>query len=695
MFQAALGMVMPSLSQFIHPAPASLVSSVPTLWLEDCLAGAEDRLVLVDANHTPIRVLPLHHLLSIVEEWTSSRSPIQEDASETPSSSDRDLINLALVGYPPLAIAVVSISLPIETIVQMVAAAPETCWVVVDQHQRYLGLLDTPRLLAAVVTEQFSAPVPLEARSTLELIDVEPLIQTQHPIVQSNTALLTYLGHELKTPLTSLLGLSSLLRTERLGTLNTRQARYVSLIQQHCRRLAAWVNTLIDLGRVDSGTLRLVPHVVDLSAIWQEAYRQAALRIGHEGDTTPDLPPLLDHDTTPVTLVADPPRLQQMLTSLMQTALANRTKTSSENSEFPIKLEVWDNWIAFISHELDEALCLEHLSQADLALPFPATPAASTPISTEMGHWLEWLLVRKLAQLHGGDLVLMAHSYHGVCPTLVLPKIPAPTPVSNSRFVLFVTPAQLEPIKTLQQQAAYLNYRLLVTHQAKDAVDIATSITLFAILVMIEGPQSIGTLTYLKNNLETSASLVIALVPPQWSSFLGNLPADRELLWPAGTLENVLLQPPASAPAPNRLTILYLKQTTREAADAHTAQMAMLRLPHIFHDFGCRVLEVDDLEQAALLQRVWNPDVAVLDPAIVNPMGYLQTLVRSSALTSLPLITLTVSATQAAHRFDSLIVFPCLVGETPWDTVETSDRMAAWLIQVLQVAAARKSEGLL
>ena len=34
------------------------------------------------------------------------------------------------------------------------------------------------------------------------------------------------------------------------------------------------------------------------------------------------------------------------------------------------------------------------------------------------------------------------------------------------------------------------------------------------------------------------------------------------------------------------------------------------------HEFGRRVLEVDDVEQASLLNRVWQPDVAVLDPAI-------------------------------------------------------------------------------
>ena len=84
---------------------------------------------------------------------------------------------------------------------------------------------------------------------------------------------------------------------------------------------------------------------------------------------------------------------------------------------------------------------------------------------------------------------------------------------------------------------------------------------------------------------------------------------------------------------------------------------------------------------------MWRPDVAVLDPAIADPQRYLQTLSQLSELTSLPLITLTMGATQAAHEIAQLSVFPCLVAETVWHTPESVERMSAWLVQVLQLAA--------
>lgn len=682
-------MVIPRLAHFINPAPKSFVSNAPPLWLEHCLAGGTEFLVLVDHKDFPVRVLLLHHLLSIVEEWTASTPT----TSVSPTAPARDSFEEPLFSvYTQVTLSLISIRQSSETAAQMIAAAPSTCWVVVDQQQRYVGLLDKTRLLALALME---SPAPAEFFAEAALVsgpadekDHQYQLFSEQQLSESNTALLTYLGHELKTPLTSLLGLSSLLSTERIGPLNPRQSRYVGLIQQHCRRLTVWVNTLIDLGRVESGTLKLVPQMVNLSALWEEAYRQAALRIGQEKNPKSMLPPLLNSEELSFLLVADPSRLQQMLACLMQPGLATQSSVgeATQATEPPLRLEVWDNWIAFISQELEEDLCLDLLSQTTFRMPFPATSPA-TPLTAENGHWLEWLLVRKLAQLHGGEIVLMGHPHYGVCPVLLMPITPAYPLAKKTPFVLCVAPAQVEKIKLLQQQTTQLNHRLLITHSVRDAVEISKHISLVAIAVFVEGPHSVRHLSYLQNQLPPSDQLTIALVSPQRSSLLGDLPADRELLWPGDSLGSVLLQPPAAVPPPNRLTVLYLKTATEAIDPVGQHAVQHLRLPGLFHDFGCRVLEVDDLEQAALLRRVWKPNVAVIAPDVTDPAAYLHTLSRLPDLRSLPIITLTMTATQAGHHIESLKVFPCLVGETPWDTPDARDRMATWLIQVLQAAA--------
>lgn len=660
-------MVLPPLAEFILYIPASSIASDPGRWLEDCLIHGSDYLVLVDNQNLPIRALTLRGLLNILD--VSSAPPI---VSQHPKNirEPRRPLKEADLSQSSVEIGVVYVTSSVAAAARMVAAAPHLCWVVLNSRQQYRGLLDKTRLLASAFADSIDD-------SKQELDDA---IASEIKVSQSNTALLTYLGHELKTPLTSLLGLSSLLKIGGLGELSPRQNRYIGLIQQHCRRLANWVNVLIDLGRIESGTLKLVPQMVNLAEIWQDAHRQAVLRIGHEEALAHPLPPEFQESANSVTLVADPNRLQQMLSCLMQTALV--TQSDLANPQLPLELNLWDDWLTFAVKGLAEFLSLEKLSQTAFALPFPTTPIPSTPISAEMGHWLEWLLVRKLAQYHRGELVLTVNQDIEICPTLLLPKTPAPASARNSRFLLLVAPLNFDSLQTLWRQSHQLKYRLLITQHIKDALEIQSYLPLSAILVLIQSgsDDAIEELQTLKSATQGSESLLVALVPPSQSALLGELPVDRELLWPTDRLGTVLLQPPQVVPSPNRLTILYLRSAEPE-------QDGNQKFPNIFHEFGCRVLEVDDIEQASLLKRVWKPDVAVLDPAIADPKAYLESLSGSPELSSLPLVTLTMKATQMAHSIPTLTVFPCLVEETSWETPEATERLTTWLIQVLQVAA--------
>lgn len=660
----------PSLAEFIRLIPASAASDSPSRWLADCLDSGVEYLVLLDEAGTPLRGVSLSRLLTLVD---TASQPFAKPINHAHSHEVGPAPLMFGAGLAQIAdpLELIELQTPTAVALQQIAAAPNRQWVVVDEHQRYQGMLDTAKLLAASV-QSMLAEAPAAAA-------IAPTDHPEHFASQSHTALLTYLGHELKTPLTSLLGLSSLLK---MGSdnLTARQVRYTSLIQQHCRRLAAWVNTLIDLGRIESATLRLVPQVVDLGKLWAEAYAQAALRTELYQPKPPlQAPPILQASTPPITLVADEVRLRQMLSCLMQTALAN-LETAAKTDVLPLDILLWNNWIGFSMTGVTDPFSLEHLSQAMIMLPFAGTPAAATPLSAEMGHWLEWLLVRKLAQLHQGELVMTVQRQAAICPTLLLPISPLPTATRSSRFLLAVAPFNTESLEILWQQANQLNYQLLITPEIKDALEIVNHLSVAAVLVLLQPHHMREELQALKTALQDRNSLSIALVPPHLSAYLGDLPVDRELLWPTDGLGSVLLQPPTAMPPPNRLTILYLR--SGEHSQSHSQ-----KFPHIFHDFGCRVLEVDDLQQASLLRRVWKPDVAVLDPAIADPPTYLQTFSQMAELTSLPLITLTMAATHAAHALTDIAVFPCLVEEASWNTPESAERMSAWLIQVLQVAA--------
>ena len=88
-------------------------------------------------------------------------------------------------------------------------------------------------------------------------------------------------AHELKTPLTSLLGQAqiALLRLERRGTLDPEQAtRTLTLVNRQAGRLANLINHLLDVARIESGKLTLAPEPTDLCRLIPEVV--ATLRPG-------------------------------------------------------------------------------------------------------------------------------------------------------------------------------------------------------------------------------------------------------------------------------------------------------------------------------------------------------------------------------------------------------------------------------
>ena len=75
--------------------------------------------------------------------------------------------------------------------------------------------------------------------------------------------------------------------------------------------------------------------------------------------------------------------------------------------------------------------------------------------------------------------------------------------------------------------------------------------------------------------------------------------------------------------------------------------------------YHCRLLQVDDLPQANLLSRVWQPQAVILDGAMPVSMAYLQALARQPDLARLPLVTLGLSPYQEAGLALGLALVPC------------------------------------
>jgi PAS domain S-box-containing protein len=84
---------------------------------------------------------------------------------------------------------------------------------------------------------------------------------------EARTEFVSRVSHELRSPLTAILGYLELLRAGRAGPLNTEHQSVVSIIERNSQRLLAQIEDLLLVSRIEAGTLRLTMEPVCLARL--------------------------------------------------------------------------------------------------------------------------------------------------------------------------------------------------------------------------------------------------------------------------------------------------------------------------------------------------------------------------------------------------------------------------------------------
>jgi signal transduction histidine kinase len=118
------------------------------------------------------------------------------------------------------------------------------------------------------ITREIPDQIPLSSNFQPEL-----LVSTSDKVASTNQLRLELLGQlteELRTPLTSVLGMASVLGREIYGPLTTKQREYLEIIQHSGRYLLSMVNEISELGAMDSSSIALNLTPVDIEMVCQQ-----------------------------------------------------------------------------------------------------------------------------------------------------------------------------------------------------------------------------------------------------------------------------------------------------------------------------------------------------------------------------------------------------------------------------------------
>ncbi len=306
-----------------------------------------------------------------------------------------------------------------------------------DQRNRFRGRLIVFRNITELKNEQIArakrgkALEKAVAEQTAELRRVNAnLLQA----VRTKDEFLAGMSHELRTPLNAIIGTSEALRETVYGKVPAAMAAPLERIDFSAGHLLELINDILDMTRVEAGTLELV-----LEAVVLEEICDTCLGMVRYEATKKQIETMFSIDVQQMVLHADSRRLRQILLNLLSNAikftpgggqigLEVTEVTDAQTTQFT----VWDTGIGIA--EDDQERVFDSFVQVDSSLS-----------RNFDGTGLGLALTRNLVEMHGGKIELVSQLGVGSRFTVCLPwNLDS---AENTKFRPNQPPAKITPAK--------------------------------------------------------------------------------------------------------------------------------------------------------------------------------------------------------------------------------------------------------
>ncbi|HEY1922971.1 MAG TPA: ATP-binding protein [Tepidisphaeraceae bacterium] len=238
---------------------------------------------------------------------------------------------------------------------------------------------------------------------TLVLGDVTNL----RKLDEMKSGLLSVVSHELKTPLTSIRMASHLLLEERVGSLNPKQTELLMAARDDADRLQKIIEDLLDMGRLESGRVRLDLQsepserlVSDAVTPLESAFHDKGLIL--DVDVPVETPPVL----------ADPARIGHVFSNL----LTNAMKFTAPGGRVRIHAEPTDKFVRFVVEDTGIGIPSQHIGR--IFERFYRVPRANQPSGAGLG----LAIAKEIVDAHGGTISVESQPEKGSRFTFTLQR---------------------------------------------------------------------------------------------------------------------------------------------------------------------------------------------------------------------------------------------------------------------------------
>ena len=468
---------------------------------------------------------------------------------------------------------------------------------------------------------------------------------------------LANMSHELRTPLNAIIGFSEVLKDGLVGKLDAQQKEYIADIHGAGKHLLALINDILDLSKVEAGKMTL-----ELEPVPVEMLVRECLHVMRDRASAQRLELTLDIEDDLGDVLLDARKTRQILYNLLSNAVKftpeggtvrlSARKAGSERfaqGRFAHYLEL---------SVTDSGIGISPQDQARLFQPF--TQIDSRLSRRHEGTGLGLALLKRFAELHGGDVTLRSAPGEGSTFTVLLPwrqgdepAAAAPDAASpGSASVRCDAPLALviedneKAASLLRLQLEGGGFRIACAGSAEAGLETAARERPDVIILdlLLPGMNGWEALERLKRDPELCAIPVVIVSILADGSHGLSLGAARVLQKPVGRADllEALEAIGVGSSGPAQRTVLVVDD------DRKAVELARTHL----HAAGYQVVPAYGGRQGIALAKHRRPDLIVLDLMMpeVNGFDVVEALKDDPATRAIPVVILTAQQIAAKDR---------------------------------------------
>jgi PAS domain S-box-containing protein len=471
------------------------------------------------------------------------------------------------------------------------------------------------------------APVLMEAEF-LGTVSVFRDVTAEVEAERAKTEFVSTVSHELRTPMTSIKGYADLLLMGAVGVLTEEQHRFLTIIKNNTDRLTMLVSDLLDISRIESGRIALMPRRMQVGEAVAQVVAAMEARAQEKGlDLITDVPAALPE------VFADPDRVIQILTNLVGNAYhytpsGGEIEVSARARGGKVQIAVRDTGIG-ISAEDQERL-FSRFFRAD-----------DPVVQEEPGTGLGLSITKSLVEMHGGRLWVESELEVGSTFTFTLPIAEAEArlqAVGEAEAIakkVLVVEDDLDIARLIQIHLSGDGREVLIAQRGGEALELAQreDLDLITLDILLPDIDGFAVLEELKSDPATREIpvIIVSILPdPEEGLRLGAVdyvtkPINEERL--LGAVRRVLV---------NRGIVLVV--------DDDRDNLSLMRQVLRAHNFGVRTTSRG--VRALRVAREVRPSLILLDLKMQDLDGYtvLRRLKDNPVTQDIPVIVMTGSA---------------------------------------------------